>query len=227
VRKLILFDIDGTLARGGPAKEAFSLAMMATFGSVGAIESYDFSGKTDPQIARDLLSTAGVEDAVIDAGLPALWDAYIGELESRIVADPMKLLPGVGKLVETLRLADDVALGLVTGNILRGARLKLASVGLAEHFRVGGYGSDHEVRDHLPGFAVARAVDAWGVTFAEQSVVVIGDTPRDVQCGKHHGTRTVAVATGRFDGGQLEQTGADAVFEDFSDVDHVLEVLLQ
>jgi phosphoglycolate phosphatase-like HAD superfamily hydrolase len=105
--------------------------------------------------------------------------------------------------------------------------LKLASVGLAEHFRVGGYGSDHEVRDHLPGFAVARAVDAWGVTFSEQSVVVIGDTPRDVQCGKHHGTRTVAVATGRFDGGQLEQTGADAVFEDFSDVDHVLEVLLQ
>lgn len=227
MRKLILFDIDGTLARGGPAKEAFNLAMMATFGNVGAIDSYDFSGKTDPQIARDLLSATGVQDAVIDAGLPTLWDTYISELESRIVADPMKLLPGVGELVETLRLAEDVALGLVTGNILRGARLKLGSVGLAEHFRVGGYGSDHEVRDHLPGFALNRAVDAWGITFSEESVVVIGDTPRDVQCGKHHGTRTVAVATGRFDRGQLEQTGADAVFEDFSDVDHVVEVLLQ
>lgn len=227
MRKLILFDIDGTLARGGPAKEAFSLAMMATFGSVGAIESYDFSGKTDPQIARDLLSATGIEDAVIDAGLPALWDAYISELESHIMADPMKLLPGVGELVETLRLAGDVALGLVTGNIVRGARLKLGSVGLAEYFQVGGYGSDHEVRDHLPGFAVDRAVDTWGITFSEESVVVIGDTPRDVQCGKHHGTRTVAVATGRFDEWQLKETGADAVFEDFSDVDRVVEVLLE
>jgi phosphoglycolate phosphatase-like HAD superfamily hydrolase len=98
---------------------------------------------------------------------------------------------------------------------------------LAEYFQVGGYGSDHEVRDHLPGFAVDRAVDTWGITFSEESVVVIGDTPRDVQCGKHHGTRTVAVATGRFDEWQLKETGADAVFEDFSDVDRVVEVLLE
>ena len=227
MRKLILFDIDGTLARGGPAKEAFHTAMMGTFRIMVEIESYDFSGKTDPKIARDLLTAAGVEDPVIDAGLPELWDMYISELESRIVADPMKLLPGVAELVETLHLADDIALGLVTGNIARGARVKLGSVGLAEHFPVGGYGSDHEERDHLPGFALDRAADTWGVTFSEESVVVVGDTPRDVQCGKHHGTRTVAVATGRFDGYQLEETGADAVFEDFSDIDRVLEVLLQ
>ena len=227
MRKLILFDIDGTLARGGPAKDAFHTAMMATFRMVVEVESYDFSGKTDPRIARDLLAAAGVEDPVIDAGLPALWDTYISELESRIASDPMKLLPGVGELVETLHLADDVALGLVTGNIARGARVKLGSVGLAGRFAVGGYGSDHEERDRLPGFALDRAANTWGVTFSEESVVVVGDTPRDVQCGKHHGTRTVAVATGRFDGSQLEETGADAVFEDFSDVDHVIEVLLQ
>lgn len=227
MRKLILFDIDGTLARGGPAKEAFGVAMMATFGTVGTIESFDFSGKTDPQIARELLVAANVDDSVIDAGLPVLWNSYISELKTRIVANPMKLLPGVGELVENLHLADDVALGLVTGNIARGARIKLGSVGLAEHFHVGAYGCDHEVRDHLPGIALDRAADTWGITFSEESVVVVGDTPRDVQCGKHYGAKTVAVATGRFNGSQLEETGADVVFQDFSDVDRVMEAFLQ
>ncbi len=227
MRKLILFDIDGTLARGGPAKEAFSVAMMATFGTMGTIESFDFSGKTDPQIAREILTAEDVDDAIIDARLPMLWEHYIGELRSRIVADPMKLLPGVGELIKNLHLVDDVALGLVTGNIARGAQIKLGSVGLVEHFRVGGYGSDHEVRDHLPGIALDRAVNTWGVAFTGDSVVVIGDTPRDVQCGKHHGARTIAVATGHFDGHQLRETGADVVFQDFSDVDRVVEALLQ
>lgn len=227
MRKLILFDIDGTLARGGPAKEAFGVAMMATFGTVGTIESFDFSGKTDPQIARELLVAANVDPSVIDAGLPVLWNSYISELKTRIVANPMKLLPGVGELVENLHLADDVALGLVTGNIARGARIKLGSVGLAEHFHVGAYGCDHEVRDHLPGIALGRAADTWGITFSEESVVVVGDTPRDVQCGKHYGAKTVAVATGRFNGSQLEETGADVVFQDLSDVDRVMEAFLQ
>lgn len=227
MRKLILFDIDGTLARGGPAKEAFGVAMMATFGTVGTIESFDFSGKTDPQIARELLVAANVDDSVIDTGLPVLWNSYISELKTRIVANPMKLLPGVGDLIENLHLADDVALGLVTGNIARGARIKLGSVGLAEHFHVGGYGCDHEVRDHLPGIALDRAADTWGITFSEESVVVVGDTPRDVQCGKHHGAKTVAVATGHFDGSQLKETGADVVLQDLSDVDRVMEALLR
>ncbi len=223
---LILFDIDGTLTRGGPAKVAFETAMLETYGTAGAVESYDFSGKTDPQIARELLAAAGLEDAVIDAGLAGLWDRYIGELESRISANPMRLLPGVAGLIEALDSEPDVALGLVTGNIIRGARAKLGSVGLAEYFEVGGYGSDHEVREHLPAIALERAFEAWGVRFPPESAVIVGDTPRDVACGKHEGTRTVAVATGRIPREQLEATGADAVFDDFSDVGSVMEVLL-
>ena len=91
---LVLFDIDGTLVRGGPAKVSFHAAMLETFGTVGAMDSYDFSGKTDPQIVRGLLAAAGLEDTVIDAGLAGLWDRYIGELESRISTNPMRLLPG-------------------------------------------------------------------------------------------------------------------------------------
>ena len=223
---LILFDIDGTLVRGTAAKFAFETAMLETYGTAGAVDSYDFSGKTDPQIARELLSAAGLEDAVVEAGFAGLWDRYIGELESRIISNPMRLLPGVQSLIEALDAEPDVALGLVTGNIVRGARAKLGSVGLAEYFEVGGYGSDHEVREHLPAIALERAFEAWGVRFPPESAVIVGDTPRDVECGKHEGTRTVAVATGRIPRERLETTGADAVFDDFSDVRSVIEVLL-
>ena len=223
---LILFDIDGTLVRGTAAKFAFETAMLETYGTAGAVDSYDFSGKTDPQIARELLSAAGLEDAVVEAGFAGLWDRYIGELESRIISNPMRLLPGVQSLIEALDAEPDVALGLVTGNIVRGARAKLGSVELAEYFEVGGYGSDHEVREHLPAIALERAFEAWGVRFPPESAVIVGDTPRDVECGKHEGTRTVAVATGRIPRERLETTGADAVFDDFSDVRSVIEVLL-
>ena len=223
---LILFDIDGTLVRGGAAKVAFETAMLETYGTAGAVDSYDFSGKTDPQIARDLLLAAGLGDAVVEAGLAGLWDRYIEELESRIIENPMKLLPGVAGLIEALDAEPDVALGLVTGNIIRGARAKLGSVGLAEYFEVGGYGSDHEARKFLPAIALERAFEAWGVRFPPESAVIVGDTPRDVECGKHEGTRTVAVATGRIPRERLETTGADAVFDDFSDVASVIDVLL-
>ena len=223
---LVLFDIDGTLVRGGPAKVAFHMAMLETFGTAGAIDSHDFSGKTDPQIARELLTDAGLEEAAVDAGLAGLWDRYIGELEARIRDNPMRLLRGVAGLIEALDAEPDVALGLVTGNIIRGARLKLGSVGLAGCFTVGGYGSDHEIREHLPAIALERAFEAWGVRFPAESAVIVGDTPRDVACGKHQGTRTVAVATGRIPRERLETTGADAVFDDFSDVASVMEALL-
>ncbi len=226
MKTLILFDIDGTLVRGGPAKVAFHTAMLETFGTAGSIESHDFSGKTDPQIVRELLTDAGMEDAVVDAGLPELWDRYIGGLEGRIVDNPMRLLPGVVDLLEALEAEPDVALGLVTGNIIRGARVKLGSVGLADRFEVGGYGSDHEIREHLPAIALDRAFEVWGVRFPAESAVIVGDTPRDVECGKHEGTRTVAVATGRIPRSRLETTGADAVLDDFSDLAAVMDALI-
>ena len=223
---LILFDIDGTLVRGGPAKVAFHTAMLETFGTAGAIESHEFSGKTDPQIVRELLTDAGLGNAAVDAGLTELWDRYVGELEARIGDNPMRLLPGVARLIEALDAEPDVALGLVTGNIIQGARVKLGSVGLAERLTVGGYGSDHEIREHLPAIALERAFEAWGIRFSAESAVIVGDTHRDVECGKHEGMRTVAVATGRIPRERLERTGADAVFDDLSDIASVMEALL-
>jgi phosphoglycolate phosphatase-like HAD superfamily hydrolase len=223
---LVLFDIDGTLVRGGPAKGAFELAMRLVFGTAGSIDDYDFSGKTDPQIARELLRGAGRKDEEIDTGLGDLWEEYLGELAKRLPDHPMTVLPGVEELLEHLQGRGDVALGLLTGNIIRGARLKLDSVGLMGYFPVGGFGSDAEAREDLPPVAMRRASRNWGKDFSASAVVVVGDTPRDVACGRHWGTKTVGVATGRFDLETLEEAGADAVLTDMNDLSGSVGTLL-
>jgi phosphoglycolate phosphatase-like HAD superfamily hydrolase len=225
---LLLFDIDGTLVSGGPAKAAFHTALVHAFGTAGDIEVHDFSGKTDPQIARELLVGSGLSDEEVDAGLPRLFARYLEEMEARLPSAPMRVLPGVQHLVsELLRLSEQarVGLGLVTGNVAGGADLKLGSTGLRAPFEVGGFGSDSEERNDLPGVALARARERWSVDFAPDRVWVVGDTPRDVACGHAHGLRTLAVATGSFDADTLERAGADAVLDDFSHPDRVLEIL--
>jgi phosphoglycolate phosphatase-like HAD superfamily hydrolase len=223
--RLILFDIDGTLVWGGPAKDAFHVAMVETFGTAGEIEGLSFAGKTDPQIARELLRGAGMPDDDIDVSFPELWDRYLLHLEERLVDRPMDVLPGVGDLLGALGDRPDVGLGLLTGNIAGGARLKLESAGLNEHFVLGSYGSDHEERDELPAIALRRATETWGVTFDPGNVVVVGDTPRDVQCGQRENLRTLAVATGHFGVEALLETGADHVVRDLSDTAGVMTVL--
>ncbi|HSG50310.1 MAG TPA: HAD family hydrolase [Longimicrobiales bacterium] len=227
MRRLLLFDIDGTLVAGGPAKGAFHTALLDAFGTAGPIQAHDFSGKTDPQIARELLEVAGLSPAEIDRGLPRLWERYLEELRARLPEHPMRILPGVLALTELLAgLENEVALGLLTGNIVGGAELKLGSAGLYRHFRMGAFGSDSEVRNHLPGVALARAVETWGKRFDPEDVLVIGDTPRDVECGLAHGTITVGVATGRFPAEALLEAGAHHVVEDFSDTQALAELLV-
>lgn len=224
--RLVLFDVDGTLVRGGPAKEAFRVALVETFGTAGAIEGHEFSGKTDPQIARELLNDAGWTDTKIDALFPDLWHRYLAEMELRLPRRPMELLPGVARLLDALNGREDVAMGLLTGNIAPGARLKLGSVGLSHRFPVGGFGSDDEVRNRLPAVAVERARHHWDVDFAPEAVVVVGDTPRDVACGRAGGHRTVAVATGRIPRSVLDGTNPHHLFDDLTGTDSVVEALL-
>lgn len=229
MRRLVLFDIDGTLlsARGAP-RRAFERAMVQVYGTAGPVGTHRFDGKTDPQIARELLRLAGMEDAAIDRGLPALWRTYIRELEYELGRPDHETLvyPGVRALLAELDTrAREACVGLLTGNIEEGADLKLRTAGLTGHFRFGAYGSDCERRDGLPPIAVERALSLTGVTFRGRDVVVIGDTPADVTCGQALGVRTVAVATGRHDATSLREAGADIAFDDFSDTKAVLAAL--
>jgi phosphoglycolate phosphatase len=231
MKRLVLFDIDGTLltARGAP-RRAFTRAMVEVYGTAGPIGEHRFDGKTDPQIARELLRAEGMADDAITTGLPSLWVAYLRELRQEFAAPSHQthVYPGVRELLAALAAqhAGDAVLGLLTGNIAEGARLKLASAAIDTPFVVGAFGSDCERRDGLPTVAVERARQQVGVAFTRRDIVIIGDTPSDITCGLSLGVRAIGVATGSHQQGDLSDAGADAVFDDFSATADVLDAIL-
>ena len=230
MKRLVLFDIDGTLltAQGAP-RRAFHRAMLEVYGTAGPIATHRFDGKTDPQIAHELLRAAGLPAAAIASSLSALWSSYIRELSIELSRPTHRtiVLPGVLALLQRLELSGDVVLGLLTGNIRDGATLKLASANIRTPFPVGAFGSDCEQREALPRVAVERAREVTGVTFTRRDIVIVGDTPSDVTCGQALGVRAIAVATGSYGSTELRAAGAEVAFENFSDTLAVLSAILQ
>jgi phosphoglycolate phosphatase len=226
--KLLLFDIDGTLLTvSGAGRRALEQAMRDVYGTAGPIDAYDFRGGTDPQIIRDLLGHAGVGEVAIAAGEAAVYRRYEALLETEIGdGRAVSVYPGVRQLVETLAARTDVVVGLLTGNIEAGARIKLRPTGLWPHFRLGAYGSDHADRTRLPLVAASRAERLVGRSFLGADTVIIGDTPRDIGCARAFGATAIAVATGWHSAQDLAAHRPDHVFADFSDQAPVLAAML-
>ncbi len=228
MKRLVLFDVDGTLvSTHGAGSRAVRRALLQVYGRTGPIDDYDFHGRTDPQIVRDLMRFAGLEDDLIDARMGDLWGIYLEGLERELAGPDANAhpLPGVLPLLDALHETGDDLIALLTGNIEPGARLKLSAVELWGRFDFGAYGSDHERRDQLPAVAVCRARERTGIEFAGQDIVIIGDTPFDVTCGEALGVRTVAVATGKHTTTELYDAGADVVFRDFADTAAVVRAI--
>ncbi len=180
--RLFLFDIDGTLVTArGAGRAAFGRALQATYGTAGVVDTYDFRGKTDPRIVWDLMRGAGLDDAAITRGLDTFFAAYLEELR-RAIGDGsrVQVMPGIAEVVRALAARDDALVGLLTGNVEAGARLKLAPTGLWPLFRVGAFGSDDMDRRRLPAVACERARAVAGREFPFERVTIIGDTPLDV-----------------------------------------------
>jgi phosphoglycolate phosphatase len=227
VRRLVLFDIDGTLlSAGGVSSQAMVDALVAGFGTAGGAFAYDYSGKTDPQIVRDLLRGAGISDERIDAGMTAVLEDYRRRLDARLRPEHVRAKPGVEAVVDALAADARVTLALLTGNIEPCARAKLAPLGLNRHFPFGAYGSDHEDRYRLPQVAVTRATAHTGATFSGEEVVIIGDSVHDVLCGRSLGVRAVAVATGRTSRERLAAERPHALLDDLSDTAAALDQIL-
>lgn len=226
--RLILFDIDGTLiTSAGAAGPPFRRALETVFGTSGPAEGYSFAGRTDPQIARELLANAGLAGAEIDAGLEQVWELYLEGLAEALQTARITVLPGVPDLLDGLETDPSGILGLLTGNVREGARMKLEAAGLGfDRFVVGAFGSDHGHRPELPAVAIRRAEERFGHRFSGKSVVIIGDTPHDIACGEHLGVRTIAVATGSYDAGALAACQPDYLFESLADTDAVLRAIL-
>lgn len=227
-RRLVLFDIDGTLLdTQGAGRRGFHAALLDIFRTTGPIDSYRFCGRTDPEIARYLLTAAGVSEDQLAADLPRLWELYLGNLEEEVQDRPPRICPGVIELLDRIeRDGDHLVLGLLTGNIERGARLKIESAGIDySRFRLGAFGSDHEIRDQLPAVAVARAEAKTSHHFKGKSVVIVGDTPADIACGAPLGARSIAVATGLFTEEQLAACAPDFLFGTLEDTEAVMQAI--
>jgi len=229
-RTLVLFDIDGTLLlTAGAGRRAITNALADRLGNGDAWQKITFDGKTDPQIVRELLEAAGDAAAGDPDLIAAICDRYVGLLEEELDRSPgcTRLLPGVVPLLDELASRADVVVGLLTGNLARGAGLKLRSGGLdPARFRVGAYGSDSPHRPDLPAIAAERAAPIFGRVPSGDTVVIVGDTPSDVTCGRGIGARAVAVATGSYAVSVLRDAGARAAFDDLSDTAAVLEAIL-
>ena len=227
--KVVLFDIDGTLLRTeGAGRRAMEQALRLAYGTIGD-PGYRYDGKTDRQIVREQMRAAGLPDAVIDPQLDLVLNLYVSHLAADLARNPAQAVPcaGITPLLERLAASDRVLLGLLTGNIERGARAKLQAIALPfDQFRANAFGCDHEVRAELPAVARHRAQRLLGREIAGDQLVIIGDTPADIHCGRALNVRAIGVATGRFGVEELATHEPAAVFPSLADTDAVLEAIL-
>ena len=223
---LVLFDIDGTLVSTGLAGgDAMGRAFEEIHGVADAFAGIEMSGKTDPAILREAWEAAGIDPSQRD--VKAFHDCYVGHLKDTLSESDRQrhLKPGLPGLLEAMAANENVVLGLLTGNVVTGAQLKLESFGILHYFRIGAYGSDNEDRKALVPVAQLRARQYCVTYIAPERTFVIGDTPRDIDCAQAHGVKAVAVATGNYSIQELQAHQPDHCWADLSDQQAVLQCL--
>ncbi len=226
-KKLLLFDIDGTLIHSnGAGRETLVATLTELFGTAGPVENYAMDGKTDPRIISDLLTAANVPAAEIEAAMPHIFERMKAKAHAIFPHRQMTPCPGVPALLAHLQQCQDVVLGLLTGNGVLTAPLKLHYAGIDPAlFVVGAYGSDHIDRNQLPAIAMQRAAALIGFAFDGSHTIVIGDTPADILCARAGRATAVAVATGWHSAASLAKYHPDYLLENLADTVEVLRIL--
>lgn len=224
VKKLILWDIDGTLILTGSAgMGALDRAFQKVHGRKPDLSKLDLSGRTDQWIAAQVLEHNQLP--VTPENIHAYLEAYLESLHAEVTTRTGRILPGILHLLDLLHQRSDVAQGLLTGNLHRGARIKLEHYQVWHYFAFGAFGDDSPLRNDLGPHALRRAKEKHAVDFAPERTFVIGDTPHDIECGKAIGAKTIGVATGRFSVTDLQEHAPTATFADFSDTAAFLRVI--
>jgi phosphoglycolate phosphatase-like HAD superfamily hydrolase len=218
MRRLLLFDIDGTLLRcGRQVRRIFGAALQETYGTTGDLDGYSFAGKIDPQIVFELLTDADIPTSRITLGLSVMQERYLARLERELDVSEMLALPGVESALTRLATEPTTTLGLLTGNWQRGAYTKLARLELDTFFSMGAFGGDGPQRPDLLPVALERAAASTGHRFTPDQVVIIGDSLHDVTCGLAHSVPVLGVSTGWNSCDQLAAAGATWVADSLLD----------
>lgn len=227
--RLLLFDIDGTLIDSNGAGGAAILdAAEEHFGiHRDELPPLQLAGATDPAIAMDVFNLVKREHTRNDVF--AFLDRYLAHLQRRLHADDFSgfTLPGVAGLLDALRHESEAHLGLLTGNVRRGAEIKLTRHGIYDRFLDGGFGSDHHDRNQLGPVALQRMQEATSTRYDIADVIVIGDTPKDIRCAEAFGAKCLAVATGQYSADELNALKPWRCVESFADVPAMVELLLR
>lgn len=217
--KLVLFDIDGTLiSSGGAGTRSMNLAFEDVFSIPDAFKGITMAGKTDIRIMKEGLRKHGLDSE--NGNVPRLCAKYLEHLRTQIKTPRKHLKPGIREAILRLYSMDNVYLGLLTGNLEEGARIKLGSFDLNRFFPLGAFGSDDEDRNRLLPYAVERFRITHKKDIAYSDCIVIGDTPRDVECAKAFGAYSVAVATGPYSSETLAKSNPDMLLRDISEMNH-------
>lgn len=216
--KLLLFDIDQTLINtGGAGLRALDRACLKLFGLANSMQGISPHGKTDPAIVRELFREKLGSSSPSASDIASVLEAYVSFLRQEVFESPTYcVLPGVVSLLSEMIGRSDVMVGLETGNIELGARIKLDRGGLNPYFSFGGFGSDFEDRTQLVRQAADRAADRNGGAISPSDTFVIGDTPLDIEAGARCGFKTVGVATGSYSVQQLLECGATLAVTDLA-----------
>ena len=223
-KRLLLFDIDGTLVNtGGAGVESLKRTVHNRFGTRDDLHDIEIAGKTDRAIIRDILCKYQIEPR--EENIASFAEDYIDGLPLSLSRSRGRVLPGIEHLLERLKPHRHIVLALLTGNLQQGARLKLQHYGLWDFFEFGAFADDHHDRNQLGAFAKERAQRRHGHDFDAADIDVIGDTNHDIACGKAFGARTVAVATGSWPRERLQACAPDFLFDDLADTGEVIKKL--
>ena len=222
-KRLLLWDIDGTLISTGAAGHRAIARATAEQFEGGNLNGVEIAGRTDLGIAHQIL--AKYHAPVTEESVRSLLDLYVELLADELPRGKGGALPGVLELLQHAAQAPEITLGLLTGNLERGAKLKLGHFGMSQFFGFGAFADDHHDRNELGAFALSRARETTGINFPASQVDVIGDTGHDIACGKAFGARTIAVATGTWSREQLAECRPDFLFDDLGNVDEVKRTL--
>jgi phosphoglycolate phosphatase len=231
MKKLLLFDIDGTLISVEKTasrqmlrrvvEEVFEITLAPDF-------VFQLGGKTDYQIMTELAQTLDIPVQIVTERRTVIHEKLIEHTTPLSNQAQMRVLEGVEELIATLQSRKDVTLGLLTGNIKPTAYLKLAPYRLESAFSFGAFGCDHIERTMLPPIAIARAnAHVRAEAFSPENTIIIGDTLNDIRCAKAHNIKVVAVASGHDSAETLRNADADVVVADFSDVQAMVRLLAE